>query len=40
MLQRRPDLPRHMAGGPDNPMGARAIEGPNKLAKNERLPPA
>ena len=25
MLQRRPDLPRHMAGGPDNPMGARAI---------------
>jgi lipoprotein-anchoring transpeptidase ErfK/SrfK len=25
MLQRRPDLPHHMAGGPDNPMGARAI---------------
>jgi lipoprotein-anchoring transpeptidase ErfK/SrfK len=25
MLQRRPDLPRHMAGGPDNPMGARGI---------------
>src|SRR5262249_61197519 len=25
MLQRRPDLPRHMAGGPDNRMGARAI---------------
>src|SRR5438874_1631666 len=25
MLQRRPDLPRHMAGGPENPMGARAI---------------
>jgi lipoprotein-anchoring transpeptidase ErfK/SrfK len=25
MLQRRPDLPRHMAGVPDNPMGARAI---------------
>src|SRR5881396_2302032 len=25
MLQRRPDLPGHMAGGPDNPMGARAI---------------
>src|ERR1700730_4444985 len=23
MLQRRPDLPRHMAGGPNNPMGAR-----------------
>src|SRR6266516_5434630 len=25
MLQRRHDLPRHMAGVPDNPMGARAI---------------
>ena len=25
MLQRRPDLPRHMAGGPDNPLGARAM---------------
>jgi lipoprotein-anchoring transpeptidase ErfK/SrfK len=25
MLQRRPDLPHHMVGGPDNPMGARAI---------------
>ncbi len=25
MLKRRPDLPRHMAGGPDNPMGARAL---------------
>ena len=25
MLQRRRDLPHHMAGGPDNPMGARAI---------------
>jgi lipoprotein-anchoring transpeptidase ErfK/SrfK len=25
MLRRRPDLPRHMAGGPDNPLGARAI---------------
>ena len=25
MRQRRPDLPRHMAGGPDNPLGARAI---------------
>lgn len=25
MLQRRPDLPRHVAGGPDNPLGARAI---------------
>ena len=25
MLLRRPDLPRHMAGGPDNPLGARAL---------------
>jgi lipoprotein-anchoring transpeptidase ErfK/SrfK len=25
MLQRRPDLPRHMVGGPDNPLGARAM---------------
>ena len=25
MLQRRPDLPRHMAGGMDNPLGARAM---------------
>jgi lipoprotein-anchoring transpeptidase ErfK/SrfK len=25
MLQRRPDLPRHMPGGPDNPLGARAM---------------
>src|SRR5262245_29168205 len=25
MLQRRPDLPRHMAGGPDKPSGARAV---------------
>ena len=25
MLKRRPDLPRHMVGGPDNPLGARAI---------------
>jgi lipoprotein-anchoring transpeptidase ErfK/SrfK len=25
MLQRRPDLPRYMAGGPDNPLGARAM---------------
>lgn len=25
MLKRRPDLPRHMVGGPDNPMGARAL---------------
>ena len=25
MLRRRPDLPRHMRGGIDNPLGARAI---------------
>ncbi|HBF55628.1 MAG TPA: L,D-transpeptidase, partial [Afipia sp.] len=25
MLRRRPDLPRHMVGGPDNPLGARAM---------------
>jgi lipoprotein-anchoring transpeptidase ErfK/SrfK len=25
MLSRRPDLPRHMVGGPDNPLGARAM---------------
>jgi len=25
MLRRRPDLPRYMKGGPDNPLGARAI---------------
>jgi lipoprotein-anchoring transpeptidase ErfK/SrfK len=25
MLLRRPDLPRHMAGGPDNPLGAWAL---------------
>ena len=25
MLKRRPDLPRHMAGGPDNPLGASAM---------------
>jgi len=25
MLQRRPDLPRYMAGGVDNPLGARAM---------------
>ena len=25
MLKRRPDLPRHMAGGVDNPLGARAM---------------
>ena len=25
MIQRRPDLPRYMAGGPENPLGARAM---------------
>ena len=25
MLKRRPDLPRHMVGGPDNPLGPRAM---------------
>jgi lipoprotein-anchoring transpeptidase ErfK/SrfK len=25
MLARRPDLPRHMEGGPENPLGARAM---------------
>jgi len=25
MLKRRPDLPRYMAGGPENPLGARAM---------------
>lgn len=25
MLLRRPELPRHMAGGPENPLGARAM---------------
>jgi lipoprotein-anchoring transpeptidase ErfK/SrfK len=25
MLARRPELPRHMAGGPENPLGARAM---------------
>ena len=25
MLTRRPDLPRFMKGGPDNPLGARAM---------------
>ncbi|ACA18031.1 ErfK/YbiS/YcfS/YnhG family protein [Methylobacterium sp. 4-46] len=25
MLRRRPDLPRHMEGGPGNPLGARAL---------------
>jgi lipoprotein-anchoring transpeptidase ErfK/SrfK len=31
MLQRRPDLPRHMAGGPENPLGARAMYLGNSL---------
>jgi lipoprotein-anchoring transpeptidase ErfK/SrfK len=25
MIKRQPDLPRHMPGGPDNPLGARAL---------------
>lgn len=25
MIQRRPELPRYMAGGPENPLGARAL---------------
>ena len=25
MIKRRPDLPRYMSGGPDNPLGARAM---------------
>jgi lipoprotein-anchoring transpeptidase ErfK/SrfK len=25
MLKREPSLPRHMEGGPENPLGARAI---------------
>ncbi len=25
MLKRRPDLPKHMVGGPNNPLGARAL---------------
>ncbi|MGY4438738.1 lipoprotein-anchoring transpeptidase ErfK/SrfK [Bradyrhizobium sp. LM2.3] len=25
MIARRPDLPRHMEGGPENPLGARAM---------------
>jgi lipoprotein-anchoring transpeptidase ErfK/SrfK len=25
MLKRRPDLPRYMSGGPENPLGARAM---------------
>jgi lipoprotein-anchoring transpeptidase ErfK/SrfK len=31
MLKRRPDLPRHMVGGPDNPLGARAMYLGNSL---------
>jgi lipoprotein-anchoring transpeptidase ErfK/SrfK len=26
MIRRRPDLPRYMPGGPDNPLGARALD--------------
>ena len=25
MIRRRPDLPRYMPGGPENPLGARAM---------------
>jgi lipoprotein-anchoring transpeptidase ErfK/SrfK len=31
MLRRRPDLPRYMSGGPDNPLGARALYLDNSL---------
>jgi lipoprotein-anchoring transpeptidase ErfK/SrfK len=31
MLRRRPDLPRYMSGGPDNPLGARALYLHNSL---------
>lgn len=31
MLKRRPDLPRYMPGGPDNPLGARALYLGNSL---------
>jgi lipoprotein-anchoring transpeptidase ErfK/SrfK len=31
MLKRRPDLPRHMAGGLENPLGARALYLGNSL---------
>jgi lipoprotein-anchoring transpeptidase ErfK/SrfK len=31
MIKRRPDLPRFMAGGPDNPLGARAMYLPGTL---------
>jgi lipoprotein-anchoring transpeptidase ErfK/SrfK len=31
MLKRRPDLPRYMAGGPENPLGARAMYLGNSL---------
>ena len=31
MLKRRPDLPRYMSGGPDNPLGARAMYLGNSL---------
>ena len=31
MLDRRPDLPRYMPGGPSNPLGARAMYLGNSL---------
>jgi len=31
MLKRRPDLPRYMSGGPENPLGARALYLGNSL---------
>jgi lipoprotein-anchoring transpeptidase ErfK/SrfK len=37
MLRRRPDLPRHMAGGPDNPLGARALYLGSSLYRIPRL---
>ena len=32
-IKRRPDLPRHMAGGPDNPLGASAGVVPRNVEK-------
>ena len=37
MLRRRPDLPRYMAGGPDNPLGARAMYLGNHALSDPRL---
>jgi lipoprotein-anchoring transpeptidase ErfK/SrfK len=40
MLARRPDLPRFMAGGQDNPLGARAMYlGPRSTASTARTSP-